>query len=172
MSPIEAIGFAFSLLVIVHSLVHSVGMVCQNPLIIYLTPTEEQKILEKCQSTPRWSLADSANCANAATVGMVVVASVVVAFTIFVEWHVLRISWLDAIGPILFLLSLITQFFSEIILPRYRVQSSTWIIVFLGPVMISFCGIVVSIVATIVNWQTNKFDIRTPAVIHNLPYLG
>jgi hypothetical protein len=85
---------------------------------------------------------------------------------------VLRISWLDAIGPILFLLSLITQFFSKIILPRYRVQSSTWIIVFLGPVMISFCGIVVSIVATIVNWQTNKFDIRTPAVIHNLPYLG
>ncbi len=32
MSPIEAIGFVFSLLVILHSIVHSVGVICQNPL--------------------------------------------------------------------------------------------------------------------------------------------
>jgi hypothetical protein len=48
---------------------------------------------------------------NVAILGMVVVGSVVVAFMILVEWHVLGISWLDAIGPILFLLSLITQLF-------------------------------------------------------------
>jgi hypothetical protein len=55
-SPIEAIGFSFNMLVLVHSLVHSVGM----------------------------------------------------AFTILVEWHVLKISLLNAIGPVLFFLSLIT----------------------------------------------------------------
>jgi hypothetical protein len=38
--------------------------------------------------------------------------------------------------------------------------------------LISFGGIVVSIVATILNWHTNKFDSRTPSVIHNLPLLG
>jgi len=38
--------------------------------------------------------------------------------------------------------------------------------------MISFGGIVTSIVATILNWQTNKFDIRTPSVIHKSPFLG
>jgi hypothetical protein len=36
-----------------------------------------------------------------------------------------------------------------------------------GSGMISFGGIVVSIVATIVNWQTNKFDSHMPSVIHN-----
>jgi hypothetical protein len=39
-------------------------------------------------------------------VGTVMVGSVVVAFTILVEWHVLKRNWLDAIGPILYSLSL------------------------------------------------------------------
>ncbi|CAM6044070.1 unnamed protein product [Sphagnum compactum] len=170
-SPIEAIGFAFSLLIIVHSLVHSLGVFCQNPLVIYLNPAQEQEMLDKCKST-RWSYVDDVTCENARMVGMVVVGSVVVAFAILVEWHVLRISWLDAIGPILFFLSLITQSFTDIIY-RYHMIPSTWVILFWsGAVLISFGGIVVSIVATTVNWQTNKFDSRTPSVIHNLPFLG
>ncbi len=170
MSPIEAIGFAFSMLVIVHSLVHSLGAFCQSALVIYLNPTQEQELLDKCKST-RWSKADDEICDNAALVGMMVVGSVVVAFTILVEWRVLRISRLDAIGPIRFLLSLIIQLFSNIILSKYS-DPSTWKILLFGTGLISFGGIVVSIVATIVNWQTNKFDSRTPSVIHNLPFLG
>ncbi len=98
--------------------------------------------------------------------------SVVFAFTILVEWQVLRISRLDAIGPILFLLSLIIQLFTHIIIVKY-LDSLTWerLLIF-GNGMISFGAIVVSIVATIGNWQTNKFDSRTPSVIHNLPFLG
>ncbi|CAM6053702.1 unnamed protein product [Sphagnum tenellum] len=170
-SPTEAIGFAFSMLVIVHSFVHSVAVLCQNPLLIYLNPTQEQQMLDKCKST-RWSNVDNAFCEDAATVGMVVVGNVVVAFTILVEWHVLRISWLDAIGPVLFLLWLITQLFSSIIFWRCW-HSSTWeTLLGFGNGMISFGGIVVSIVATILNWQTNKFDSRTPSVIHSLPFIG
>jgi len=97
---------------------------------------------------------------------------VVVAFTILVEWHALKISWLDAIGPVLFLLSLITQSFSTIIFSGYLVQSTRETLLMFGSGMINFGGIVVSIVATILNWQTNKFDRRTPSVIHNLPFLG
>jgi hypothetical protein len=104
-SPIEAIGFAFSILVIVHSVLHSVGVICQNPLVVYLNPTQEQEILDKCQST-RWSDLDDVICGNWAMVGTVMVGSVVVAFTILVEWHVLKRNWLDAIGPILYSLSL------------------------------------------------------------------
>jgi hypothetical protein len=85
---------------------------------------------------------------------------------------VLRISWLDAIGPILFFLSFITQLFSVIILSKYLHPSIWGYLLRLGCVMISFGGIVVSIVATILNWQANKFDSRTPSVIHNLPFLG
>jgi hypothetical protein len=104
-------------------------------------------------------------------VGMVAVGSVVVAFTILVEWHVLRISWLNAIGPILFLLSLIPQLFMSIIF--YYSDASIWgDLLFIGSGMISFGGIVVSIVATILNWQKDKFASRTPSVIHNLPFLG
>jgi ABC-type uncharacterized transport system permease subunit len=110
---------------------------------------------------------------NAAMVGMVVVVgSMVVAFTIFVEWHVLRISWLDAIGPILFLLSLITLLFYNIIPAKYPGRSTSNILILKWIVMISLGGIVVSIVATILNWQSNKFDSRTPSLIHNLPFLG
>ncbi len=142
---------------------------CQNPLVIYLNPTQEPKMLDKCEST-RWSYVDGVICAT--MVGTVVVGSVVVAFTILVEWHVFKISWLDAIGPILFLISLITQLFSLALFSRYLDLSRWGALLFLGSFMISFGGIVVSIVATILNWQTNKFDSRTPFVIHNLPFLG
>jgi len=170
-SPIEAIGFAFSMLVIVHSLVYSVGVVCQNPLVIYLNPTQEQEMLHKCEST-RWSDEDDEICKNATVVGIVLVGSVVVAFTILVEWHVLRISSLDAIGPILFLLSLITQLFLYIIFAVYWPPPTWALLLMYGSVMISFGGIVVSILATILNWKSDKFDSRTPSVIHNLPFLG
>jgi hypothetical protein len=170
-SPIEAIGFALSLLVIVHSVVHSVGVICQNPLDIYLNPTQEQEMLEKCKST-RWSDMDYVNSRNAGNLGTVVVGSVVVAFTILVERHVLRISWLDAIRPILFLLSFITHSFSIITTRRLLDQPAWKTLLMFGCVQTSFGGIVVSIVATILNWQTHKFDSRTLSLIHNLPFLG
>jgi hypothetical protein len=50
-SPIEVIGFALSMLVIVHSLVHSLGVLCKSALVIYLNPTQEQELLDKCKST-------------------------------------------------------------------------------------------------------------------------
>jgi hypothetical protein len=109
---------------------------------------------------------------------MMVVGSMVVAFTTLMAWHMLRRSGLDAIGPILFLLSLIIQLFTNIIFSKF---SDSWdsliwdlfeILLPFGSAMISFGGIVVSIVATIRNWQTNKFDSRTPSVIHNLHFLG
>jgi hypothetical protein len=170
-SPIEAIGFAFSMLVILHSLVHSVGVICQNHLVIYLNPAQEQEMLDKCRST-RWSDVDTVNRENVAIVGTVVVGSVVVAFTILVEWHVLRISSLDAIGPILFFLSFIPQLLPIIDIARNLNMSAWGGLLLIGSLMISFGGIVVSIVATILNWQTDKFDSRTPSVIHNLPFLG
>jgi hypothetical protein len=41
---------------------------------------------------------------------MVVVASTMVALAMFVEWHVLKISWLDAIGLLVALLRLVEAF--------------------------------------------------------------
>jgi len=117
-SLIEAIGFACSMLVIVHSIVHSMGVICQNPLVIYLNPTQETDILDKCKPT-QWSYSDDNPCENVTIVRMVVVGSAVVAFTILIEWHVLKISWLDAIRRILFLLSLITQSLSTIIFLKH-----------------------------------------------------
>jgi hypothetical protein len=55
--------------------------------------------------------------------------------------------------------------------PRFGIQEFAALI-YLGCVIISFGGVVVSIVATILNWQTNKFDNRNPSVIHILPFLG
>jgi hypothetical protein len=115
---------------------------------------------------------DYVNRKNAGNLGTVMVGSVVVAFTILVEWHVLRISWLDAIGPILFLLSLVTHSFAIITTRRLLNQPAWKTLLMFGWVLTSFGGIVVSIVATILNWQTDKFDSRTPSVIHNLPFLG
>jgi len=170
-SPIEAIGFSFSMLVIVHSLAHSLGAFSQCPLVMYLNFTQEQQMIDKCKST-RWSNADDLIFKNSAILGVVVVGSVVVALTILVEWQVLKISLLDAIGPILFLLSLITQSFFFVIWYIGWTSRGMLSLMSLGSGMISLGGLVVSIVATILNWHTNKFDIRTPSVIHNLPFLG
>jgi len=67
-TPIETIGLAFSMLVIVYSLVHSVAAICQNPLVIYLNSTQQQEVWDKCKDT-RWSNADDKICKNAAIVG-------------------------------------------------------------------------------------------------------
>ncbi len=170
-SPIEAIGFSFSMLVIVHSLVHSLGAFSQCPLVIYLNRTQEQQMIDKCKSI-RWSNADDLIRKNSGILGTVVVVSLVVAFTILVEWPVLKISLLDAIGPILFLLSLITRSLSLIIWLKGWSSPRMLFVTLLGSGMIGLGGIVVSIVATILNWHTDKFDIHTPSVIHNLPFLG
>jgi hypothetical protein len=192
-SPIEAIGFAFSLLVIVHSLLHNVGGICRHTLVIYVNhteaqepstdhteaqepSTEESRMTTSCAFT-RWQNVDTVNRAIVAIVGTVVVGSVVVALTILVELHVLRKSWLDKIGPILFLLSFIPESIAIIILTEYKhpvTRIRIWIGtgIRFGSWMISCGAIVVSIVATILNWQTHKFDSRTPSLIHNLPFLG
>jgi hypothetical protein len=170
-SPIEAIGFSLSMLVIVHSLVHSLGATSHCPLVIYLNRTQEQQMIDKCKSI-RWSNADDLICDKTAILGMVVVGSVVVAFTILVEWQVVKISGPDAMGPFLFLLSLITQLLSFIIMKTGWTSDIVHIMILTLCSIFSLSGIVVSIVATIRNWDTNKFDIRNPSVIHNLPFLG
>jgi len=92
-SPIETTRLDFNMVVIVHSVVHSVGAICQNPLVIYLNPTQQQELLDKCEAT-RWSNVDDEICKNAAIAGMVVVAILVVALTIIVGWPLLRkIHW-------------------------------------------------------------------------------
>jgi hypothetical protein len=135
-----------------------------------LNRTQEQEMIDKCKSI-RWSNADELICEKTAVLGTLVVGSVVVAFTILVEWQVLKISLLDAIGPILLLLSLITQSLSLIIWWKCWTSETVHAVTWIGCAMISLGGIVVSIVATILNWHT-KFDSRTPSVIHNLPFLG
>ncbi len=170
-SPIEAIGFPFNMWVIVYSFVHSVGVMCQHPLVIYLHPAQEQEMLDKCEST-RWSNRNDKICTNAAIVGTLMVALGVGAFEGFVGGPVLRISSLDAIGPILYFLSFIPGLFLAICLYRNPLPSTWGVVLLFGCLMTSLGGIVVSIVATIVNWQTNKFDSCTPSVIHNLPFLA
>ncbi len=169
-SPIEAIGFPFSILVIVHSLVHSLGVICPHPLVIYLHPTQEQEMLDKCEST-RWSNRDDNICANWASMGVFIVWFVAMgAFTAPVFGF--RKSSFDAIGPILFMLSYIPQLSLFIYVDRNPIPSTRGVLSLFASLIISLGGIVVSIVATIVNWQTNKFDSRTPSAIHSLPFLG
>jgi hypothetical protein len=89
---------------------------------------------------------------------MMVVGNVVVAFIIFIEWYVLKISWLNAIKPFLFL----ACFYHKIVL---IIIPSNDILLY---VFVSMCamtnlgGMVASIVVTIVNGCMNKFDKFTP----------
>jgi hypothetical protein len=93
---------------------------------------------------------------------VVVVGSTVVALTMFVEWHVLKISWLDAIGCILFFLALLMQAFLLLILnitsqgygPSY-LFSFLVILIFVCAMIFSLGDMVVSIVV-IMNWHINK----------------
>ncbi|CAK9221318.1 unnamed protein product [Sphagnum troendelagicum] len=54
-SPIEIIGLTFSILVFIHSVSHFVAAPCHCPLIVYLSPDQEQdEVLQMCDST-KWS---------------------------------------------------------------------------------------------------------------------
>lgn len=54
-SPIETIGFTFSMLVLLHSLSHFVAAPCHRPLIVYLCPDQQQdEVFQMCQST-KWT---------------------------------------------------------------------------------------------------------------------
>jgi hypothetical protein len=104
-SPIEGIGFAFSILVIFHSITHVVGCVSHHSLLTYLNPEQEEEMLRKCNST-QWSNNDIIACWRMALIGITIVGSAVVASTIVVKWQVLREGGLNAMGPFSFCLLL------------------------------------------------------------------
>ncbi len=187
-SPIEGIGFAFSILVIFHSITHFVGCVSHHSLLIYLNPEQEEEMLREWNST-QWSNNDIIACWRMALVAITIVGSTVVALTIVVEWQVLREGGLNAMGPIFSLLALILQVVSMTLILRQssstilHLHSSSWICdlclffcamfgISIGSLLLSLGGMVVAVVATIMHWQHNNFDIHTPSVVHNLPFLG
>ncbi len=54
-SPIENIGFTFSILVLMHSVSHFVAATCHRPLIVYLRPDQQQdEVFQMCEST-QWT---------------------------------------------------------------------------------------------------------------------
>jgi len=187
-SPIEGIGFAFSILVIFHSITHVVGRGSHQLLLIYLNPEQEEEVLRKCNST-QWSNTDIIACWRMALIGITIVGSTVVASTIAVEWQVLREGGLNAMGPVFFLLALILQVVSMILILRQasstilNFHGSYWICdlcfffgaifgISLSSILLSLGGMVVVVVATIMHWQHNNFDIRTPSMVYNLFFLG
>jgi hypothetical protein len=184
-SPIEAIGFAYSMFVVVHSVFHSLGAICYNPLVVYLNRTQEQQMLDKCQST-RWSKEDDIFCVNAAIVRMSVVGSVVVALTTLVQLQAYTtlhrfelgrgkfISFvMTFVGPIIFLVSLAIQLLLYILNMKCSGDSLAWRKYFIALFSIAgISGILYSIFFSIAIWSTNKFDSRTPSIIHILPFLG
>jgi hypothetical protein len=48
---------------------------------------------------------------NVAIMAKTVVWNVVMVLTMLIEWHMLKISWLDVVGLVLFLLALVMQAF-------------------------------------------------------------
>ncbi len=92
-------------------------------------------------------------------------------------------------GPVFFLLALILQVVSMILILRQAsstilsLHGSSWICdlcfffgamfgISLSSILLSLGGMVVVVVATIMHWQNNNFDICTPSLVHNLPFLG
>ncbi|CAM6027234.1 unnamed protein product [Sphagnum balticum] len=54
-SPIETIGFTFSILVLMHSVSHFVAATCHRPLIVYLRSDQQQdEVFQMCEST-QWT---------------------------------------------------------------------------------------------------------------------
>ncbi len=90
-------------------------------------------------------------------------------------------------GPVFFLLALILQVVSMILILRQAsstilsLHGSSWICdlclffcamfgISLSSILLSLGGMVVVVVATIMHWQHNNFDIHTPSFVHNLSF--
>ncbi len=129
----------------------------------------------------------SLHVSRMALIRITIVGSAVVASTIVVEWQVLREGELNAMRPVFFLLALILQVVSMILILRQASFNNfkfAWFFldlclffcamfgISLSSISLSVGGMVVALVATIMHWQHNNFDIRTPSMVHNFFFLG
>ncbi|CAK9271106.1 unnamed protein product [Sphagnum jensenii] len=115
-SPIETIGFTFSILVVMHSVGHFVAARCHLPLIVYLRPDQQQdEVFQMCQST-QWTqyqfnkVIFYKSFLGSSTVGMLLLMLVVTRFVTFYPAGTPAVHCITAddssrgllIGPVLF----------------------------------------------------------------------
>ncbi len=178
-SPVEGLGFALSIAILVHATLHTVVVTSHHPLVLYLSPEEEEKLLmvicsEDSTSTSTQCRSESYADHQSRTLyqkmalAVILMVGFVVAFTILVQLKLLRSSSsssssssfnsLNATGPILFIIALLGQttgafaLWSDI--PCLQDLAFVEIICAIFSVIAMF----VAVVATALNWHSSHFD--------------
>ncbi|CAM6071039.1 unnamed protein product [Sphagnum tenellum] len=177
-SPVEGLGFALSIAILVHATLHTVVITSHHPLVLYLSPEEEEKLLmtmcsENSTSTSNQCSSESYADHQSRTLyqkmalAVILMVGFVVAFTILVQLKLLRSSSsssstsfnsLNATGPILFIIALLGQttgafaLWSDI--PCLQDLAFVEIICAIFSVIAMF----VAVVATALNWHSSHFD--------------
>ncbi len=197
-SPVEGLGFALSIAILVHATLHTVVITSHHPLVLYLSPEEEEKLLMVMRSED--STSTSTQCSSESyadhhsrtlyqkmALAVILMVGFVVAFTILVQLKLLRSSSsssssssfnsLNATGPILFIIALLGQttgafaLWSDI--PCLQDLAFVEIICAIFSVIAMF----VAVVATALNWHSSHFDMPTTTTsslgAHTLlPFVG
>jgi hypothetical protein len=176
-SPVEGLGFALSIAILVHATLHTVVITSHHPLVLYLSPEEEEKLLMVMCSED--STSTSTQCSSESyadhqsrtlyqkmALAVILMVGFVVAFTILVQLKLLRSSSsssssfnsLNATGPILFIIALLGQTTGAFALwsniPCLQDLAFVEIICAIFSVIAMF----VAVVATALNWHSSHFD--------------
>jgi hypothetical protein len=174
-SPVEGIGFTWSLLVVVDTFVqYFLGSRSQQALLIYLTPRQEDMIHDIDKNTKYGDGIDSGPWEWILTffVGFVVagVATIPV-LPVLAKKHTVYM-----VGHIMFFGDFVLQF---IFLLMYRkkccgshVDPDILLRLLVFPGIIASAGVVLIIIATKQHWHDEQFDNPTPSLGRYFPFIG
>jgi len=179
-SPVEGLGFALSIAILVHATLHTVVITSHHPLVLYLSPEEEEKLLMVMCSED--STSTSTQCSSESyadhqsrtlyqkmALAVILMVGFVVAFTILVQLKLLRSSSssssssssfnsLNATGPILFIIALLGQTTGAFALWSDISCLQDLAFVEIICAIFSVIAMFVAVVATVLNWHSSHFD--------------
>jgi hypothetical protein len=176
-TPIEGIGFAGSLLFLVHAFVQYVfGAPSKKGLLIYLTTQQAQNIQDFRHGNPLPEWNEGWDPDYRALILTSLVGFVVAGVATWLLYPVLATkNMVDMLGPIIFLGDFLPQFIFFIVYIRQcfglRLNLSQLVRILLISGIIALAGVALAIYATIRHWHDQNFDIPTPSLGRYFPFI-
>jgi hypothetical protein len=177
-SPIEGIGFAGSLLFLVHVFVqYGFGSESKKALLIYLTPRQEATIQDfwNRNKQSQWAGGSDPDCR--ALILTSVVGLVVMVVATWLLYPVLATkNKVDMLGHILFFGDFVLQvifffvYFRQVFVTR--LHPTILVTPLLITAIMALAGVALAIYATIRHWHDEKFAIPTPLLGRYVPFIG
>jgi len=180
-TPLEIIGVSHGVLVFLHSVSHFIAATCHRRLIVYLTTTEQDTVLEKCQQT----LVESSDYQYNWNLRVGKIYSLLICLILLGVLHALILHSHDGTivydYPLVMLASImfIYLFYFHILAAQWLPKFADIIPKGISPTKLNIVvgiatgiSMFLSLFVTVKYWYPNLYCIRTSTFVHIWPYIG